>query len=216
LVKNKRGFVLLYFLFFMPVLVAMLAWTVDLTRLRLVRNQLWAACDAAAHAGVAEAELIPGQVDYRTSDTNGDGRPDVVDVTVRWYRLVLNEGRAKQAAWDTFYRNVWERGWVIDGISRDGSTARGVSVFSTDFFGQVGSSTGRMDVRQDEYTVSARAVVKTFFTGWAVDLGRTFFQRYGGPPVLDPVTENRLRRGEVTVSATATARVKISGVQIGP
>lgn len=211
--KSKRGFVLLYFLFVLPVFVTILTWTVDMTRLRLVKNQLWAACDAAAHAGAAEAELVPGDVEYRLVDKNSDGRPDEVEVTVKWYRLVLSETKAKTAAWDVFYRNVSGRSWRVDGT---GSTSKGVSVSSTDFSGRVDSSTGQPDIRQDEYTVTARAVVNTYLTGWAVNLGRTFFQRYAGPPALDPVIEGRLRRGEVTVSATATARVRVSGVQIGP
>ena len=213
LVENRRGFVLLYFLFFMPVLVTMLAWTVDFTRLRLVKNQLWATCDAAAHAGIAEAELVPGEVEHKVVDRNGDGRPDEIEVTVKWYRLLLNEEKAKSAAWNIFSQNVSDRGWEVNGA---GSKPRGVSVFSSDFSGQVGSSTGQPDIRQDEYTVAARAVVNTYLAGWAVNLGKMFFGRSGEAPKLDPVVENMLRKGKVTISATATARVRVSGVQIGP
>ncbi len=212
--RGGRGFVLVYFLFFLPVLAAMLAWTVDLTRLRLVKNQLWAACDAAAHAGAAEARLFPGEAEHRLVDDNGDGRPDRVVVTVKWYRLLINEGEARSAAWSVFEKNVRDRGWTLDGKLED--APKGVVVYSWDFSGRAGSSKNRPDVCLDEYTVSARAVVRTYFTGAAVNLARAVFQRYSGPPALDPVTEEMLRRGEVIVSASATARARVSGVQVGP
>ncbi|ACX51932.1 hypothetical protein Adeg_0789 [Ammonifex degensii KC4] len=205
--KGEKGYALLYFAFLLPVLVIVAAWALDFTRIRLVKDQLWAACDAAAHAGAMEAKLVPGEVEQRVV-TGPDGKPQRVETRVKWYRLLLDENAARQKAWEVFFKNAQDHGWMVD-VTGSPSSPRGVFVPSGCFRTEAGSSTGRPDVQQDLYTVSAEARVRTYLVAGAVRLAEALSGR------TDPARDY-LKRGEVAVAATATAKVRVSGVKVGP
>jgi hypothetical protein len=212
LIRRERGYALIYFAYLLPVFVMLLGISVDFGRARLVKNQLWAACDAAAHAGVAEARLAPGGSQTQLVDDNGDGKPDRAVTTANWFRVVMDEAAARQQAWEAFCANVRERGWAVDFAG--GAPERGVWVFSSDFEGRAGSSTNRMDLRQDLYTVSARAYVRTFVLAGAVRMGRAVAGWAGRPFPLPPATESYLQQGMLAVTAAATAQARFPGVPL--
>lgn len=163
--KEEKGFLVLAAYLF-PILLALVALVVEFTQIRAVQNDLKAAVDAAALAGVLAANVNADTIEESVYDSEGN----LIRIDKKTYnhRIINHPQYAYQNAVRTFQKNMHEMGWTSDDSGR-------VTVYTSDLYGEavtsgmidavtgVGVPDNRGDYSDiDEYYFSATARVKTY------------------------------------------------------
>ncbi|GGK23182.1 hypothetical protein GCM10010965_15010 [Caldalkalibacillus thermarum] len=186
-----------------PIMLALVALIIEFNQIRAISNDLKAAVDAAALAGVLAADVYADTYEERIYDN--EGRLIRVDPVTYNHRIVNYHGTAFQYAYRTFKRNMDNMGWTSDGRGR-------VTIYTADLHGEPFAS-GMIDAVTgegvpdnrgeysdvDEYQFSARARVKTYLIGPILEA----MSRIMGiePPVDD--------MGRIIIEQSSKARVKV-------
>ena len=200
--KEEKGFLVMAAYLF-PVLLGMVALVIEFTQIRAVQNDLKAAVDAAALAGVLAANVHADTIEESVYDSEGN----LIRIDKKTYnhRIINHPQYAYQNAVNTFQKNMAAMGWTNDDSGR-------VTVYTSDMYGEtvnsgmidavtgVGVPENRGDYSDiDEYYFSATARVKTYLISPMLKL---LSEISGRPAPVDNL--NR-----ILVSAESTARVKV-------